>query len=423
MCKMAIGAAEKNKRVLFSVPRRDLLAQTSETFKKYGIHHSFIAAGRDYNPFSKVFIGMVDTMANRLDKLPKVSLAIFDETHFGAGSLSAVINKYKSGTGWVIGPSATPWKLNGQGLGIYYDSMVMGKSIKWLIANKRLSDYKYFYGKKRADFHALQKKSDAEIDEFMSAKREIIGDAVSDYKLRCLGKLHIVRCTSIKHSEISAQAFRDAGISAMHVDGKTADDEKIKIFKAFARREIKVLTFAQLLNFGFDLSQATQMDVCIESASDLKPSKSLAAQMQFWGRALRYKPFPAIFNDHVNNWYEHGLPCSDREWTLESLKKKAGGDKVPPTRQCYSCFFVHSPAPSCPECGMVYEITPRLTKEVQGDLVEIDKNAVKLKRRIEMGKLESIDDFIQYGLLKGYKTGWASHAFMARQQKMDKKNV
>lgn len=419
---MVIRAVSKNRKMLFSVPRRDLLDQTSKTFAKNGITHGFVAAGKDFNPFSQVYIGMVDTMARRIDKLPKVSLAVFDETHFGADALGRVIDHYKKQGTWVIGLSATPWKLNGQGLGIWYDEMVQGKSIRWLIDNKRLSDYKYFYGRPRGDFAALRNKSEKEIAEYMETQRMIIGDCVDDYIQRGMGRLWIVRCTSIKHSQLTAEAFRNAGIAAVHVDGETPDDQKKAIFMAYARREILVLTFADLLNFGFDLSQATGLDVCVEGGSDQKPTKSLAGIMQFWGRMLRYKPYHALIHDHVNNYLQEGfgLPCSERNWTLDSKKKRDGGEKVPPTKQCPKCFFVHPPAPQCPECKFTYEIDSREVKKVDGTLEEMDIAAFhgRQKKPVDgldeylppLGSEEELSYLIKYAQKMGYKnpTAWAA---------------
>lgn len=422
MLWLAKQTIKKNKRVLFSVPRKDLLTQTSLSFSKYDLPHGFCAAGKDYDPFRSVYICMVETMARKLKKwedakragpcpIPIVQLAIFDETHFGERALSSLIAFYKSIGAWIIGPSATPWKMNGQGMGMYYDSMVMGKSVRWLIDHKRLSDYKYFYGQKDGELLNLQKASEKEINEYMKQKKQIIGDAVRDYKLRCEGKLHIVRCTSIEHSEITAEGFRERGVIARHIDGNTPDDEKTAIFKAFAKREINVLTFAQLLNFGFDLAQITGMDCCVESASDLRPSGSLAAQMQFWGRSMRYKPYPAIFNDHVNNWIKHGLPCSEREWTLESLVKNSKKEPIPPTKQCPKCFFVSSPRPSCPECGHVFEVNSNFTGQVEGELVEIDREEIERKRlaKQEQGMAKTLDELIEIGKRRGYKKAekWA----------------
>lgn len=443
MLWLAMRTVEKKRKAGFFVPRKALLTQTSQSFNEYGLHHNFVASGKDYNPFGDMYLGMIDTMARRLKAwikdgksgpcpIPKVDLAIFDETHFGDDALELLINYYKSIGAWVIGPTATPWDMKGQGLGRFYDSMVMGLQVRELIDLKRLSNYKYFYGRKEGELINLSRATEKEIDEYMRQRPAIIGDAVRDYKLRCEGKIHLVRCTSIEHAQMTAEYFRHAGIAAAHVDGNMSEAEQMKIFMAYARRELKVLTFAQLLNFGFDLAQITGMKVCIESASDLKRSKSLAGQMQFWGRTMRYKSFDAIFNDHVNNWVEHGLPCSNRDWTLDSLRRKSSQEKVPATRQCPTCYFVSAPTPSCPECGLVYEVNSVFTKEVKGDLVEIDKAEVERKRleRQERYKCESLEDLIRLGMKRGYAkpTGWArkiwsSAAWEKKRQKYAEKQL
>ncbi len=420
---MIASAVEKGRRIIFTVPRKDLLEQTSESFAANGIEHGYIAAGKPFNPFSRVYIGMTDTMARRLDKLPDAGLVIVDETHYGAGSLDAIISHYKMAGAWILGLSATPWKLSGQGLGCWYDTMVMGKSIDWLIKNKRLSDYRYFYGKTKPDLSGIAVTAGdyakGQLADFMEHQGVIIGDCVNDYRNRAMGRLHIVRCASIKHSQMTAASFRNAGIIAQHVDGEMPMDERKRIFRAYARREIHVLTFCDLLNFGFDLSQASGMDVCIESCSDLRPTKSLAGQMQFWGRALRYKDYPAIMMDHVNNHVDHGLPCSDREWSLEDRKQaKKSTDRAPPTRQCEHCFFVHTPAPACPECGHVYEIKSREIDEMDGELEEADKEKLRVASRIEQGKAQSLDELIELGRKRGYRNPafWASKILAGRMR-------
>lgn len=425
---MVNAAKDKGNRILFTVPRKDLLEQTSDTFNAMDIQHGYIAAGKPFNPFAKIYCGMVDTMARRISALPDCGLVIIDETHFGAGSLDKIINHYKSRGAWIVGLSATPWKLSGKGLGCWYDEMVTGKSIEWLIQNKRLSDYRYYYGRTKPDLAGVKVSAGdyarGELAEFMEAQGVIIGDCVNDYIKRCMGRLHIVRCASIKHSQMTAQSFRTAGVVAVHVDGETPMDERKRIFRAYARREIKVLTFCDLLNFGFDLSQASGMDVCIESGSDLRPSKSLAGQMQFWGRMLRMKGYPAVINDHVNNYIDHGLPCSEREWTLDDRAQgKKHSERVPPTRQCMECFHIHSPAPVCPDCGHVYEIKSREIEEVAGELQEANKEELKAKavkaRKMEQGKAQTLDDLIALGKSRGmkYPAQWAARVMAARMRK------
>jgi DNA repair protein RadD len=422
---MIEAAKNKDRTIIFTVPRKSLLEQTSNTFTELGISHSFIAAGRHHNPFSRVYIGMIDTMARRLDRLPKCDLLIVDETHFGEGALDSVIKHYKAANSWVLGLSATPWKTSGKGLGCWFDSMVVGKSIAWLIENKRLSDYRLFYGRTKADFSAL-KVSNGEFTQssaagYMESQGVIIGDCVRDYRERCMGRIHTVRCASIKHSQLVAEQFRNDGIAAIHVDGTTDITELRRIFQAWARRELLVVTFCDLLGFGFDLAQASGVDVCIESGSDLKPSLSLSGQMQYWGRLLRYKDFPAIINDHVNNYMTHGYPDDDRGWTLEDREqsKRAASEKTIAVKQCDRCFFAHRPAPICPSCGNVYPIQSREIDEVEGVLVEATKEE-RAAKKIEFKKARqsarSYNELVALGKSRNMSNphGWAINIMKAR---------
>lgn len=420
---MIQAAKNKDSRTIFTVPRKDLLEQTSENFKAQGIAHSFIAAGKPYNPFSSVYIGMIDTMARRLDKLPPAKLLISDEAHYGEKSLDSVINHYKNKGSWCLGLSASPHKTSGKGLGCWYDAMVEGKSTGWLIENKRLSDYLYFHGRSKIDLSRVKitagEYNKHDVADYMEHQGVIIGDCVKDYRDRCMGRIHIVRCASIAHSEMVAASFRDAGISAMHVDGETEMNERKRIFRAFGRREILVLTFCDLLGFGFDLSMAAQMDVCIESASDLKPTKSLTSQLQFWGRALRYKDYPAIFNDHVNNYVDHDMPRDERVWTLEDRVKipRDAGERASPIMQCNFCYFVSRPALVCANCGKEREIKSREIEEMDGELVQIDEEALRQKK-VQQGQAKTLDQLIELGYKRGYAPGkcefWAAKVLSSR---------
>ena len=429
---MIYGALGKGKKIGFMVPRKTLAQQTSESFAANGIRHGWVAAGRDFNPFCDLYICMLDTMASRVRKkadLPKFDLLFVDEAHYGAGGMDEVIAYYKARGTWIVGMSATPWKLNGSGLGKYYDHMVEGESVRWLIDNKRLSDYRYFHGKSVVERDAIPvvngefKKKDA--SQYMEQNDALIGDCVSDYISRCMGRLHVVRCSSVKHSMKTAAAFRDAGVPALHVDGETITSDLKKAIMAFARREIYVLTFCDLLTFGFDLSQASGMDVCIESGSDMRMSMSLAAQMQFWGRMLRYKDYPAIINDHANNWLSHGVPSSPRTWSLrDRIQKKKGGERAPPTKQCpqEGCFAIHPPAPKCPECGYIYPPKDRDPKQEDGEMVELDVAAVESgnygqakpkTQRLDMDDpraQQRLDYYIRIAVKRGFKNPgtWAA---------------
>lgn len=404
-------AASKGNRTWFIVPRRDLLRQMSVTYNNFGISHSYIAATLPFNPYSQAHIVSADTVKNRLDKLTPPNLAIIDECHFGGAGMDKIVQWLKAAGCYIIGLSATPWKLSGAGLGCWFDDMVLGKSIRWLIDNGRLSSYRGFapytpdmtgVGKSGGDY------AKGQLDVWARENRVRVGNAVNHYKEHAMGKLGIAYCVGIDDSKRVAAAFNGAGVPAAHIDGTTPDAERQSIIRAYADRKILMLTNCELLTFGFDLASQVGRDVTVECMSDLRPTKSLALQMQKWGRVLRMKDEPALIFDHAGNFNEHGFPCDERDWTLEDRQKasRASGDRSLPFRQCDKCFYCHKPAPTCPNCGHVYPIKERSIEEVEGELAEIEVAKQKRVARMEVGMAKTMDDLKRIADERGYKRGW-----------------
>ena len=424
---MISGSRNKNIKSAFVVPRRDLLRQMSETFNAFVISHSYVAAGMPFNPYSMTHICTVGTLANRMDKI-QPGVIFYDECHYGGKQLSDMITYYRAQGTWSIGLSATPEKTTGAGLDEFYDDMICGPTIRELIDLKRLSDYRLFAPSK-PDLSQVNvsggEYNQTQLASFMEHETVLIGDAIKHYKAHAMGKLNIAFCTSIKHSQMTAQAFNDAGIPSAHMDGETPDDERQRIAKAFARRELMNICSVDLMTFGYDLASASGIKTAvIESISDLRPTKSRPLQRQKNGRALRYKESPAIILDHSCNAVypdgtpNHGFPCQPVEWSLKGRdKKRSSSERASPIRQCSQCFFCHAPSPACPSCGYVYPVESRMVEQVDGELVELDRTVVM--RKIEQGRSETLDDLIALGTRRGMKNprGWAMHVYRAREAK------
>lgn len=403
-------AHAKGSRCIMVVPRRELLRQTCKTLDSYHIPYGCIAAGYTDNPFARIRLATSGTLARRLDTVQPPNILFVDETHFGGGDIDRIIQWAKDGGAWIIGLSATPWKLSGKGLGDWYDDMVQGPQIRWLIENRRLSDYRLF-APSRPDLSGIKTTAGdynkGQLDEFMTADRVLIGNAVNHYRSHAMGRLNVAFGTSVKHAEIIAQSFRDAGIPAAHVSGAMDDDEIARRVRAFARRELLVLANCSLLSFGFDLAAAAGIDVTVECMSDLSPTQSLSLQMQKNGRVLRMKDYPALIFDHSGNVDRHGLPDADRQWNLEGREKKKGNsERTEPVRQCSNCYFCDRPKPVCSNCGFVFPVNAREIEQIEGELIEIDKNAqieAKAKDRMDQGKAKTYQELVAYFVLRGSK--------------------
>lgn len=421
LIKMIFNAG---KRVIFCVHRIDLIIQTAKTFEKFGIPFSYIAAGHHYNPYHRVFIASISTLKNRLGRIPADYIFV-DEAHLSAANgWAKVAHHYKQTGAKLIGLTGSPERLDGKPLGDVWDTMVLGPSVRWLIEQGHLSRYRAF-APAGIDLTGVHVRGgdyvQSEIDDLMAGKAVLAG-AVRHWRKYAAGKRTIAFAPSVTRAEALAAEFREHGIMAVALDGETPQEDRRRAFIGFADRQIDVIVNCQLFCEGFDLAAQVDRDVTIEAVLQYSPTQSLAKHLQQLGRGLRKKPEPAILLDLVGNLSRLGLPDEEREWSLEGRKKKGGEEKVV---TCPECFAAHDPAPSCPECGHVYAVrkaekgTGRILDEVDGELEEIDIEAVRRERKREQAMAKTLDDLVALATARGYKSPkkWAARIYTYRQQK------
>lgn len=425
-CVMTKNAVAKGLRVWFICHRDFLIEQTSQSFYKVDIEHSFIASGRMYNPFAAVQICSIDTLKNRLDRVPfgmEPHLVIWDECHhLGAGGWSRVFKWAEAARH--VGLSATPCRLDGRGLDDKFDALVPGPSVDWLIQHGYLSKYRAF-APTTPDTSGLHMRAGDWADEDIAAimsDSKVIGDMVRHYREKASGLRAVYFAPTIALSQRWASEFVAAGIRAVHLDGSSSSHERTMSARAMAIGELDVIFNVALFGEGYDLAAQAGMDVTIEAVGLGRPTQSLALHLQQIGRALRPKPSPAIVLDHAGNLMRHGMPCDDREWTLEgSGKKKKGGDEKEMTRNCDNCLSTISIfKKQCPVCGHIIRSKGgRNIEEEDGELNEIDVSLVRRRRKAEESSCETIDDFVTLAVRRQYQhpERWAAHMFTHKMKR------
>lgn len=416
------SALDKGGSILILAHRTELLDQTNNTLKMFGVNASFIAADKPFNPANKVQLGSVMTVKNRLKRMQKPSLIIVDEAHHYRkhSTYDQILTYFDT---YTIGLTATPCRLSGEALGDYFKEMILGPSVRELIDLGYLCDYDLYApaGSGSIDFSdARMTHGDfnmADMEEALD-RPSITGDAIIEYQKHCDQKQAVAFCTSVRHASNVAGAFRDRGIPAMSIDGKMPAVERANIISAFRRGEIKVMTNCQIVTEGFDLPQ-------LYGVIQLRPTASLSLYMQMVGRGLRIFEGKdrAIILDHVGNYERHGLPCDDRVWSLEGKikSKKKNNNEI---KICENCFIaMPSNQRVCRNCGHVNAKVGgggrEDIEEIDGDLEKIDKKKIQTKSRQEQGMAQSFDELVDLAKKKGFKHpyGWAKHVVMARQVK------
>lgn len=410
---MIEGAAKKGSTCWWLCHRRELITQASRTFSSIGIPHGFVSGGQTSDPNASVQIGSIQTVARRLDKLPAPDMIIFDETHhIGAAQWQTIFDTFPAAK--VVGLTATPWRLDGKGLGNWYGKMVQGPTVADLIEAGSLSPYRLFAPSAPDMGGVATAMGDYKKDQLSKVmdKPSITGSAVEHYSTLCPGKRAVAFACSIEHSKNVAAQFNAAGIAAEHVDGGMDHTARDAAVARFVRGETLILCNAELFGEGFDVP-------AIEAVILLRPTQSLSLYLQQVGRALRPMPGKtAIILDHAGNSRNHGLPDDDREWSLEDrAKRRKAAKNEDPVRQCEDCYRVYRPAPQCPGCGKVTPVQARVIEEVAGTLSEVEVSVVKAARKVEERGCRTIDDWIMLANQRGYSRGWAYHRFQARERR------
>jgi len=396
------GAADKGGYVWFIVHRQELIKQSAIAFDKVGLEYGIVAAGHKLQPEKKIQICSIMTLINRLDKLPAPKLIVTDECQYmAAKSWDKIYNTYPNA--FHIGLSATPWRLDKKGFEKYFQKIVYGPSVKWLIENKFLSDYKLFAP---SDFDSSQLKTsmgdyDLKQTEELMIKSKIVGGFFDVWKKNSFNKKTIVFAPTVNMSKIIVDEFNKNGISAKHLDAETNDSERDKSIKDYADGKITILSNVKLFTEGFDVPS-------IECVMLARPTKSLALYIQMVGRALRPQDGKthAIILDQVNNCRQHGLPDEEKEWSLENREssKKKSGKTESAVKICQSCFSaVNNFAAFCDNCGQQFEIKQRAgLEQVDGDLEEVDKLEFSKQKKREQSQAKTMEQLIELGKSRGY---------------------
>lgn len=376
--------------------RQELVTQLSLALNAFRVRHRLITPPEvvkliirrhleehgvtHYDPSSLVGVGGVHTIVT-LDKgkkaaqfdsfLKSVTLWINDEgAHVTAENIWG--RAYKLFTNVKKGLAVTAWpgRADGRGTGRHadglFDTLVLGPTMEHLIEQGFLTPFKIWTIPYRVNYDQVPVGASG---EYVQAKlvaaedhdKKLVGDIVSTYLQRIPGKRAICFLSSIKKAQEVAEAFREAGIPALALDGKTDDATRARAAAQLQSGELRVLTNADLFGEGTDIPAVEAVIMGTRTAS-------FSRYLQWFGRMLRLslskearegfgdltpaerrariaaseKPFGIVL-DHAGNVVHHnGPPCGPH--VIPSLdareRRGSGASEAIPHRVCANKGFV-----------------------------------------------------------------------------------
>ena len=407
--QLILEAISRGEHVLFLAHRRELISQTYRRLVQMGIPEQdvgvLMGTDRRRRPAARVQVASVDTLRNRAK--PRAELVFIDEAHRSLSrSYREIAAHYPDAVH--LGLTATPYRSDGCGLGDMYQELVVVASPRQLIDEGFLVEPSVFTVPQEhlpdlSSVHVRAGDYESKALEEAVNRKGLVGNIVEHWLQLAKGKRTVAFAASVEHSKHIAERFREAGISAEHLDGTTPTDERDAILARLDRGETQVVCNCSVICEGWD-------QPAVKCAILARPTKSTGLYLQQAGRILRpWNDERAIILDHAGCAIEHGLPQDDRDFSLDG-KKKSGRRVISeaPTKVCPSCCaVVHAACRTCPECQAEFPAPDRVPQERSGVLVSASE-AREQYLRDEWEKLN------RTALERGYKPGWVFYRFKER---------
>ena len=384
---------------------RQALSRMQATFEDADFDVNVLCASveRPGTATGHIIVASPQTLARRLDDLPRVDVVIIDECHRvppkGQSSLYAdviaAVTAKRPGAR-VFGITATPWRL-GQGP-IYGPSVKPGLESWWDTLDVRLSIAELQEAGWLSPLTALccapaedlldvpvGRSGDFSEDALEAAllKPLHLGSAVRAVETHCADRSRIaVFCVTIAHARALAARFCEEGYAAAAMDSKMGQQSNLDTLKAFERGEIRVLCSVGMLTEGWDCPATDCLVLC-------RPTLSPALYVQMVGRGLRVArgKKDCLLVDLSGNVYRHGSPNAPRIRTnrheFEEIQSFASSrDDGDHLRRCPFCDarLPEDTGLECPECASpFYDL-----EESRKNFREID--LCLLERRMRHGE-------------------------------------
>lgn len=366
--ELAASHKQAGSKVWFLCHRQEIMQQASEAFEDAGVEHGRVAWWERFDSDQAIQVCSLRSLGSKLDRLQPPDLVIWDEAHhLAAPSWSQLKERFPAARH--LGLTATPCRLDGLGLGNFFDWMVVGPDTSSLIDQGWLSPFRYF-APSAPDLRGVairmgDYKKD-ELTERMSG-HALVGDVIDHYAKIAPKSRALAFCVSVEASRALVERFNAAGIRAAHLDAKSPRDERAQSIADLQAGRISLLSSVEIFTEGLDAPT-------VDAVLLLRPTRSFGLYRQMVGRSLRVAEGKrdTIILDHAGLVYEHGLPDDPVEWSLTGDGRLAyDKEQERKLRSCPSCAAVHDWAGQCPHCGHAYAGGERSVDEVFGNLVEL----------------------------------------------------
>ena len=285
--------------LLFVAHRKEILEQSLRTYREVladGAFGELYVGGARPDQWRHVFASIQSLSSYGVERIPPghFDVIVMDEFHHAEAATYRRLLDHVRPTE-LLGLTATPERADGVDVRSFFDGRTAYELRLWdALADDLLVPFHYFGVSDDVDLRGIQWKQGAYdvagLDRLYTGNdaraakvvREL-RDKVTDVRqMRALGF-----CVSVAHAEYMARVFRDAGIPALAVSGRTPAADRERALSSLRARDVNALFAADLFNEGLDLPD-------VDTVLFLRPTQSATVFLQQLGRGLRRAPGKAV---------------------------------------------------------------------------------------------------------------------------------
>ncbi|NQT19533.1 MAG: hypothetical protein HQ592_07500, partial [Planctomycetes bacterium] len=306
-----------------------------------------------------------------------------------------------------VGLTATPFRLDGKGLGDLFGDFVVPTTAAKLCDEGYLHAPKV-YASKSPDLRGIRVTAGdynlKALSERVDTPEQNAG-VVEMWLKHGVGRRTVCFAVDIQHSHDIVAAFRQEGIAAEHLDGRTPPLEREAVLARLRAGVTQIVSNCMVLTEGWDLP-------ALEVAIIARPTASLNLHLQMIGRTMRAVEgkYGCLVLDHAGNHHVHGMVTRKLVYSLDGKTKGGHADPLG-ARRCPACgLFFDWTLSACPECGwMPTAAGTRDRPAIYGDgvLDKFDDSSFEYRK----------DFWISTEAMRmasGYLPGWSRHRFHER---------
>lgn len=380
-CIGAMLARRDPGRVGWLTHTKDLIEQTSDKLRSYGLDVGIVAAGRDPRPFARVQVASIQTLVERETELA-VDMLVLDECHhFLAIEWRAAMERCQARR--LLGLTATPERGDGRALGDIFDELIVAAHYSELIHAGYL-----------VPLRVLRPARELE--------RGLARKVIQAYQENGEARPGFAFVRSIKEANERAEEACAAGIPSAVVEAGTSVEERRTRLGGLRVGDLRLLWNVHALTEGVDVPSASLCAIA-------RNMGHVSVMLQAAGRVLRAHPgkTDALMLDLPGITHRHGLPTEDREYSLhgQGIRRTEKGMSL---RLCVFCGMTSESGGPCPRCGVTAE--PKKTRAMK--IYNEELRAVFAGGSTpDWAMRAELDRLRVFARSRGYELGWVAKQY------------